>query len=319
MADAQFVYSHDLELAMLAQMALSSRFTLPAQVVAKIADIKLTGPTQEIIAALDQFQLVPLLEVIGAGDVAHFRLVKFAETAAKMPPHVLINLFFGGQLARPAKTWPVLAEQLATLGYAVPALVGQYLFDHQRALLADLQTFLNTVASRFTPADFKDADAAAAELQTQLAPRLQQEAPLTLAEDLMGKQFRNRGPYQRYFFVPTFWGPTIRLFGQQQTLFIHVPITQLTTAQIVAMWKALADDTRYAIIRLMDANGPLRAVDLIDHIGFSAPTISHHLDILRHAGLIHIEPVGRAKYYSLNRNRFRQLELVLQRLSESKQ
>lgn len=319
MTSAQFVYSHDLEIAMVAQMALSSRFTLPAAIAAKLSDITLTGPSQEIVTALDQYQLVPILEVIGASDLAHFHVATFAEKAGTLPPNELINLFFGGQITQPAKTWPLLAKQLATLGYTVSALVGQYLFDHQQTFLADLQTFLNAVASHLTAADFKAADAAAQELQTQLAPRLAKEAPLPLAEDLMGKQFRHRGPYQRFFFVPTFFGPTIRIFGRQQTLFIHVPQAQLTPAEIAAMWKALADDTRYAIVRLMDTNGPLRAVDLIDHIGFSAPTISHHLDILRQAGLIHVEPVGRAKYYSLNRNRFRQLELILQRLSEPKE
>ncbi|ERL65913.1 ArsR/SmtB family transcription factor [Schleiferilactobacillus shenzhenensis] len=318
MVTAEYAYSHDLEIAMVAQMALSSHLTLPDDLTGKTAGLALSPTARAVLAALDQQHALALLEIISASDVAGFSIPAFAAITSRWTPAELISVMLGVPSAATADTWPAVAAILQTQEKELPVLVGQYVFDHQTTFINDLQSYLTALASRFSATDFSSADAAAKSFKGHIETRLKTNDPLALAEDLMGKQFRNRGPYQRFYFVPTFFGPTIRLFGKQQTLFIHVPTQPLDQAAIVTAWKALADETRYQLIRLLDDNGPLRAVDLADQVGFSAPTISHHLDVLYRAGLVHIEPVGRAKYYSLNRARFRQLELVMQRLSEPK-
>ncbi len=53
------------------------------------------------------------------------------------------------------------------------------------------------------------------------------------------------------------------------------------------MLKALADPTRLEILRFVVAqSGPVCACDIVDRSDLSQPTISHHLKILRDAGLL---------------------------------
>lgn len=64
------------------------------------------------------------------------------------------------------------------------------------------------------------------------------------------------------------------------------------------MFKALADDTRYAIFRLI-ASQPeaICACDVVDQFTVSQPTIAHHLKVLREAGLISVTRRGVWAYY----------------------
>ena len=65
------------------------------------------------------------------------------------------------------------------------------------------------------------------------------------------------------------------------------------------MFKALADPTRRRILELLRA-GPLPAGELARQFGTSAATVSHHLAVLRDAGLVSDEKRGKYIYYSLN-------------------
>lgn len=64
-------------------------------------------------------------------------------------------------------------------------------------------------------------------------------------------------------------------------------------------FKALADPTRRRILELLRA-GEQSAGDLAAQFGTTNATISHHLAVLRDAGLIDDEKRGKYIYYSLN-------------------
>jgi DNA-binding transcriptional ArsR family regulator len=66
--------------------------------------------------------------------------------------------------------------------------------------------------------------------------------------------------------------------------------------------KAIADETRQRIMKLCCCTR-LTVSDITDQIGLSQPTVSHHLAILRDAGLVTIERQGRETYYSLDQER----------------
>ncbi len=56
---------------------------------------------------------------------------------------------------------------------------------------------------------------------------------------------------------------------------------------MVVAFRALGDPTRLEIFRLLAAqDAPVCACDVVDSFGLSQPTISHHLRILRQAGLV---------------------------------
>lgn len=64
-------------------------------------------------------------------------------------------------------------------------------------------------------------------------------------------------------------------------------------------FKALSDPTRREILNLLRA-GPLAAGEILEHFTITGASLSHHLSILRHAGLIDDEKKGKYIYYTLN-------------------
>ena len=76
--------------------------------------------------------------------------------------------------------------------------------------------------------------------------------------------------------------------------------------------RALADPTRREILRALRA-GDLPAGDIAAKFEMTAPSISHHLNVLKDAGLVQAERDGRHIIYSLNSTVFQE---VLQELVE---
>jgi ArsR family transcriptional regulator len=66
--------------------------------------------------------------------------------------------------------------------------------------------------------------------------------------------------------------------------------------------KAIADDTRQSIMQFCCCEW--RSVsDIVSHMGVSQPTVSHHLAILREAGLVSMRSEGRQTFYTLDQNK----------------
>ena len=63
--------------------------------------------------------------------------------------------------------------------------------------------------------------------------------------------------------------------------------------------RALADPTRRSILQLLK-NGNLSAGDISDNFSISSAAVSRHLAVLREAGLVRDERVGKYIYYELN-------------------
>lgn len=64
------------------------------------------------------------------------------------------------------------------------------------------------------------------------------------------------------------------------------------------MIRLLADPLRQQIVELL-ADGPACTCHLVEDTGAKQPTVSHHLKVLREAGLVESEPHGRFTYYRL--------------------
>jgi len=65
------------------------------------------------------------------------------------------------------------------------------------------------------------------------------------------------------------------------------------------LFKALNDPTRRDILELLKEKD-LTAGEIADQFNISKPSISHHLDLLRQAGLVVSVKEGQFIYYSLN-------------------
>ncbi len=64
-------------------------------------------------------------------------------------------------------------------------------------------------------------------------------------------------------------------------------------------FKALSDPTRREILELL-RDGPLTAGEIGSHFPTAGATVSHHLAILREAGLVLDEKRGKFIFYELN-------------------
>src|SRR5690348_5664565 len=76
------------------------------------------------------------------------------------------------------------------------------------------------------------------------------------------------------------------------------PLAKRERAALAARFRALADPTRVAIVNRLAAQGET-CVCGFDDLGLAQPTISHHLKILREAGLVESERRGTWAWYTL--------------------
>ena len=65
------------------------------------------------------------------------------------------------------------------------------------------------------------------------------------------------------------------------------------------LFKALNDATRREILEILKEKD-LNAGEIADHFNISKPSISHHLDLLKQAGLVEAVKEGQFISYSIN-------------------
>ncbi len=93
----------------------------------------------------------------------------------------------------------------------------------------------------------------------------------------------------------------------------RLPVAQLeANVTHVEAFKALAHLTRLQVFFfLVRAKGEVSAGEIQEAVGVPAPTLSHHLDLLRRAGLIESRREERYIYYSVRRDTVAALVRVL--------
>ncbi|MFC8619456.1 ArsR/SmtB family transcription factor [Micromonospora purpureochromogenes] len=83
-------------------------------------------------------------------------------------------------------------------------------------------------------------------------------------------------------------------------------------AEVVApMFKALGDPVRLRLMSMIASVPEICVCDLTPAFDLSGPTISHHLKVLREAGLVDSERRGTWVWYRVKAEAFRQLGLLL--------
>jgi len=71
----------------------------------------------------------------------------------------------------------------------------------------------------------------------------------------------------------------------------------------VEVFRALSDETRLEIVAIL-GNKEMNVSDIAMKSSVSRPTISHHLQILKRAGILMSRKEGKEIYYSVNLNKF---------------
>jgi ArsR family transcriptional regulator, arsenate/arsenite/antimonite-responsive transcriptional repressor len=75
-----------------------------------------------------------------------------------------------------------------------------------------------------------------------------------------------------------------------------------TRPSAVSFAKALADETRQKIMTLCCCKW-LSVTEIVEQLDVAQPTVSHHLAVLREAGLVEARPDGKQTFYTLNQDR----------------
>jgi ArsR family transcriptional regulator len=82
---------------------------------------------------------------------------------------------------------------------------------------------------------------------------------------------------------------------------VHEPIGEGAATGLAQVFKALGDPVRLRLVSLIGAHqgGEVCVCDLTTAFNLAQPTISHHLKVLREAGIITSERRGTWVYYRL--------------------
>jgi len=88
------------------------------------------------------------------------------------------------------------------------------------------------------------------------------------------------------------------------------PVPELTTElekDLVQVFKLLSDETRLRVLMYLLREGELHVSALCERLEQSQPAVSHHLALLRVAGLIEARRDGKHNFYSVRGHHFRKL------------
>ena len=94
---------------------------------------------------------------------------------------------------------------------------------------------------------------------------------------------------------------------------VKEPLDQTNAEQLAVTLKALADPARLRLLSIVACSEGQEACvcDLIDPIGLSQPTVSHHLKVLTEAGFLSRSKRGTWAYYRLVPEALEQVSRVL--------
>jgi ArsR family transcriptional regulator len=81
---------------------------------------------------------------------------------------------------------------------------------------------------------------------------------------------------------------------------------------LAQLFKLLADETRLRILDMLGRRRELCVRDLWERLGQSQPAVSHHLGLLRMAGLVDTRHEGKHIYYRIDQQRFDEMMEMIQ-------
>ncbi|MFG2047964.1 ArsR/SmtB family transcription factor [Micromonospora sp. NPDC048935] len=89
------------------------------------------------------------------------------------------------------------------------------------------------------------------------------------------------------------------------------PMDTSQAAIVAPLFKALGDPVRLRLMSMIASVPEMCVCDLTPAFDLSGPTISHHLKVLREAGLVDSERRGTWVWYRVRPEAFRQLRALL--------
>jgi len=196
------------------------------------------------------------------------------------------------------------------------------LLDDPEGEIRSLRRVLRAWAERFGAIEPR----VSAMLERDAAARSSEAANLPVEEVVErvtgGIRFTPDSGLSRIILAPSYFArPYNYLFGEQDWRMYCYPIADAALdgdpsalpGATLRLFKALGDETRLRILRLL-AGGDLYLTEIAERMRLSKPTVSHHMVVLRAAGLVTVTETGGLTYYTLRRERLADASVDLQRL-----
>ncbi|GHV38384.1 hypothetical protein FACS189490_00220 [Clostridia bacterium] len=248
----------------------------------------------------DDFHGASVCECLQGFDVENFTLTAFREyvlSRENLPADLL---------GHPAND----ANEAAETGIFSNYLGAAAFFSHTHNYVNEIFTLAEALR---TPAFFsvlkkyeKSITAAFENVKAEIAENAFE--PLLYSDRLINKRMYHRGPYDFHVFATSvflrfrysryFKNPD----GGTQFLFCSLSNAAFDDADLLRQLKALGDDTRFKIMAMIKERGHLQGNEIARDLKLTAATVSHHMRVLREAGLLHEEPCGNARIYSVPTN-----------------
>lgn len=100
---------------------------------------------------------------------------------------------------------------------------------------------------------------------------------------------------------------TIESMGSVQTGMAFPELSEQLERDLVQVFKLLADETRLKILMFLLREKEMHVSAMCDRLNQSQPAVSHHLALLRVAGLIEPRRDGKHNFYSVREKHFHTL------------
>ena len=95
--------------------------------------------------------------------------------------------------------------------------------------------------------------------------------------------------------------------AEQEASGWQLQLTDRLIQELLQIFKLLSDEKRLRILLYLGRERELHVTALCEKLGQSQPAVSHHLALLRVAGLIEPRRHGKHNFYSLRRTHFHHL------------
>ncbi len=326
--NSSFIYLEDIELMFAAQSILQDEpvHDLCSQIYGQdsiAAQKRKYHFLHEVFKTLEPNFVHGMLEPLLTYPLADFTLDEYRRHLQQMEPAEFIQLFFSltdtgtADIANAINNDKALEALYFDRPYLCNSYLGfQSLLRQSQRYIEEYFSLAEELRTEAFAEMFKAAGPDVTELLDKVKAGLKDMPYLEFSQQLMGKTFRNRGPYASFTFSPSLFLPyrAIRLFGRDQILFVSIRPKTLRDEEMLQQLKAIADSTRFKIISLLGENSPLRGLDIAEALSLAPSTVSHHMEQLKQAGLITEEQVKNSKYYSLSKNN---IQALISRLSET--
>lgn len=324
-----FLYSEDLELILIANQILTNKINNPLitnlyNSYKTTIDIEsLTNKyffLYEIIQSIKAQHQFSFLEYLLYLDLESFNIDNYHSYLLKLKPEVFIQNFFClydtdineiilaiNDINETEKFYNKYSNLFSSF------ISMQTFFKQTNKIINDYINLLKELKTKDFIKEINNNEDKIIKKLTIIEKEIKENS-LDYSQKIMGKTFKNRGPYKTFYFIPSLiTNKPFRLFKEIQILFFPLEIEELADEQILDSLKIIADTTRFKIISLLNNKDSLRGMDIAKELSIATSTVSHHMEQLKKSGIINEEQVKNSKYYSLNTN---QINQILKRLSE---